>query len=285
MACARAREGGAHRAAAKRLGGMTSPAPALTIERVAVHFGGLVAIADMNFVVNEGELLSLIGPNGAGKTTAFNVITGFLKPSKGEVRYRGASLKGLKPHQVASLGLVRTFQRTSVFGAHTVFDNVLTGLHLSGRSTLLDTLLRLPRERQSEQELREAAREILALVGIDNHAHEYAGALPYGDQRLLGVALALAAKPSMLLLDEPVSGMNASETGRFMWLLRKLRDLGMTILLVEHDMPMVMGVSDRIIVLNYGRIIAEGPPAAIRENPEVIRAYLGQAAAKRAAHA
>jgi branched-chain amino acid transport system ATP-binding protein len=264
---------------------MTSPAPALTIERVAVHFGGLVAIADMNFVVNEGELLSLIGPNGAGKTTAFNVITGFLKPSKGEVRYRGASLKGLKPHQVASLGLVRTFQRTSVFGAHTVFDNVLTGLHLSGRSTLLDTLLRLPRERQSEQELREAAREILALVGIDNHAHEYAGALPYGDQRLLGVALALAAKPSMLLLDEPVSGMNASETGRFMWLLRKLRDLGMTILLVEHDMPMVMGVSDRIIVLNYGRIIAEGPPAAIRENPEVIRAYLGQAAAKRAAHA
>ncbi|MEA2760410.1 MAG: branched-chain amino acid transport system ATP-binding protein [Methylobacteriaceae bacterium] len=265
---------------------MTAPAaPALTIEHVAVHFGGLVAIDDMNFVVNEGELLSLIGPNGAGKTTAFNVITGFLKPSKGDMRYRGTSLNGLKPHQVASLGLVRTFQRTSVFRAHSVFDNVLTGLHLSGRSTLLDTLLRLPRERASEHELREAAWEILALVGIDNHAHEYAGALPYGDQRLLGVALALAAKPSMLLLDEPVSGMNASETGRFMRLLGKLRDRGMTILLVEHDMPMVMGVSDRIVVLNYGRIIAEGPPAAIRENPEVIRAYLGQAAAKRAAHA
>jgi branched-chain amino acid transport system ATP-binding protein len=260
-------------------------APALTIEHVAVHFGGLVAIDDMNFVVNEGELLSLIGPNGAGKTTAFNVITGFLKPSKGEVRYRGASLNGLKPHQVASLGLVRTFQRTSVFRAHTVFENVLTGLHLSGRSTLRDTLLRLPRERASEHELREAAWEILALVGIDNHAHEQAGALPYGDQRLLGVALALAARPSMLLLDEPVSGMNASETGRFMRLLAKLRDLGMTILLVEHDMPMVMGVSDRIVVLNYGRIIAEGPPVAIRENPEVIRAYLGQGAAKRAAHA
>jgi branched-chain amino acid transport system ATP-binding protein len=265
---------------------MTAPAaPALTIEHVAVHFGGLVAIDDMNFVVNEGELLSLIGPNGAGKTTAFNVITGFLKPSKGEVRYRGTSLNGLKPHQVASLGLVRTFQRTSVFRAHTVFDNVLTGLHLNGRSTLLDTLLRLPRERSSEHELREAAWEILALVGIDNHAHEQAGALPYGDQRLLGVALALAARPSMLLLDEPVSGMNASETGRFMRLLAKLRDLGMTILLVEHDMPMVMGVSDRIVVLNYGRIIAEGPPVAIRENPEVIRAYLGQGAAKRAAHA
>jgi branched-chain amino acid transport system ATP-binding protein len=264
---------------------MTSAAPALTIEHVAVHFGGLVAIADMNFVVNEGELLSLIGPNGAGKTTAFNVITGFLKPSKGAVCYRGTPLNGLKPHQVAGLGLVRTFQRTSVFSGHTVFDNVLTGLHLRGRSTLLDTLLRLPRERQSERELRDAAREILALVGIDKHAHEHAGALPYGDQRLLGVALALAAKPSMLLLDEPVSGMNASETGRFMRLLERLRERGMTILLVEHDMPMVMGVSDRIVVLNYGRIIAEGSPAAIRENPEVIRAYLGQGAAKRPAHA
>jgi branched-chain amino acid transport system ATP-binding protein len=264
---------------------MTSPAPALTIEHVAVHFGGLVAINDMNFVVNEGELLSLIGPNGAGKTTAFNVITGFLRPSKGDVRYRGASLNGLKPHHVASLGLVRTFQRTSVFRAHTVFDNVLTGLHLSGRSTLLDTLIRLPRERASERELRNAAWEILALVGIDKQADENAGALAYGDQRLLGVALALAARPSMLLLDEPVSGMNASETGRFMRLLGKLRQFGMTILLVEHDMPMVMGVSDRIVVLNYGRIIAEGPPAAIREDPDVIRAYLGQGAAKRAAHA
>ncbi len=257
-------------------------APALTIEHVAVHFGGLIAMSDMTFSVREGEVLSLIGPNGAGKTTAFNVITGFLRPTKGQVRYRGTSLNGLKPHEVASLGLVRTFQRTSVFQASTVFDNVLTGLHRRGRSTLWDTLLATPRETASERELREEAGDILRLVGIDHRRSELAGSLPYGDQRLLGVALALAAKPSMLLLDEPVSGMNASETQRFMKLIGRVRDLGISILLVEHDMPMVMGVSDRIVVLNYGRIIAQGPPAEIRGNPDVIRAYLGQGTKKRA---
>lgn len=257
-------------------------APALSIEHVAVHFGGLVAISDMNFVVNEGEVLSLIGPNGAGKTTAFNVITGFLPPTRGEVRYRGTPLGGLKPHQVASLGLVRTFQRTSLFQAISVFENVLIGLHQRGRSRLWDTLLALPRERASEKELRDAAAEIMTMVGIEHRAKDLAGSLSYGDQRLLGVALAIAARPSMLLLDEPVSGMNASETAKFMRLLSRIRGTGVTVLLVEHDMPMVMGVSDRIVVLNYGRIIAEGPPAAIQGNPEVIRAYLGQGAKKRA---
>ncbi|MBN8969661.1 MAG: ABC transporter ATP-binding protein [Rhizobiales bacterium] len=256
--------------------------PALTIEHIAVHFGGLVAISDLNFVVNEGEVLSLIGPNGAGKTTAFNIITGFLKPTKGEVRYRGTSLNGLKPHQVTALGLVRTFQRTSVFQSISVFQNVLTGLHLRGRSRLWDTLLALPRERASEEELRAQAADILKLVGIAHRSRELAGGLSYGDQRLLGVALALAANPSMLLLDEPVSGMNASETATFMRVLDRVRGMGVTILLVEHDMPMVMGISDRIVVLNYGRIIAEGPPAAIQGNPEVIQAYLGQGAKKRA---
>jgi branched-chain amino acid transport system ATP-binding protein len=256
--------------------------PVLSVEHIAVHFGGLVAISDMNFVVNEGEVVGLIGPNGAGKTTAFNVFSGFLRPTQGEVRYRGSSLNNLKPHEITSLGLARTFQRTSVFESVSVFQNVMIGLHRRGRSRLWDTLLALPRERESERELRTRAAEILEFVGIERRSMELAGSLAYGDQRLLGVALALASDPSMLLLDEPVSGMNATETARFMRLLGWLRGRGVTILLVEHDMPMVMGVSDRIVVLNYGRIIAEGPPAAIQGNPEVIRAYLGQGAKKRA---
>jgi branched-chain amino acid transport system ATP-binding protein len=260
----------------------TDAPPALSVENIAVHFRGVVAVSGVSFAVNEGEAVGLIGPNGAGKTTAFNVITGFLKPDTGDVRFRGMSLRRLKPHQIASLGLVRTFQRTSVFQNASVFENVLTGLHRRGYSRIWDTLLALPRERRSERELRLKAQEILSLAGIGRRSHDLAGSLPYGEQRLLGVALALAADPSMLLLDEPVSGMNATETHRFMQLLARLRGIGMTILLVEHDMPMVMGVSDRVVVLNYGRIIAEGPPAAIQGNPEVIRAYLGQGNKSRA---
>jgi branched-chain amino acid transport system ATP-binding protein len=248
----------------------------LSIENVAVHFDGLVAIYDMTFSVRAGEIVGLIGPNGAGKTTAFNVITSFLKPTSGEVRYRSTTLNGLKPHEIAELGLVRTFQRTSVFQDSSVFQNVLTGLHCRGRSAIWDTLLGTPREKESEQELVNDAHEILRFVGLEQRAFELAGTLPYGEQRLLGVALALAVKPTMLLLDEPVSGMNPSETARFIKLVEKIRASGVTILLVEHDMPMVMEVCDRIVVLNYGRIIAEGPPAEIQNNPEVIRAYLGQ---------
>ena len=248
----------------------------LSIEHVAVHFEGLVAISDMTFSVRTGEIVGLIGPNGAGKTTAFNVITGFLKATSGEVRYRSTVLNGLKPHEIAELGLVRTFQRTSVFKDSSVFQNVLTGLHCRGRSAMWDTLLGTTREKQSEQELVNDAHEMLRFVGLERRAFELAGTLPYGEQRLLGVALALAVKPSMLLLDEPVSGMNPSETARFIQLVKKISASGVTILLVEHDMPMVMEICDRIVVLNYGSIIAEGSPEEIQNNPEVIRAYLGQ---------
>lgn len=253
-----------------------SPVPVLAIEHVGVQFGGLTALSDLNFNVGEGEIVSLIGPNGAGKTTAFNVMTGFLAPSKGEVRYRGVALRGLKSHEIADLGLIRTFQRTSVFPNDTVFDNVLIGLHRQNKVRLPASVFGLPGARSSERALRARAAEIIDWVGLTGRSGDLAGSLSYGEQRLVGVAMALAAEPSMLLLDEPVSGMNASETHTFVRLIRSIRDRGITILLVEHDMPMVMSVSDRIVVLNYGRIIAEGEPETIRANPDVIEAYLGK---------
>jgi len=255
---------------------MSAASSFLQTRSVTRRFGGITAVKSLTMDVPRGALYGLIGPNGAGKTTAFNVITGFLKQTSGDVRYRTTLLNGLKPHQIAKLGLVRTFQRTSVFQERSVFQNVLTGLHCRGRARLWDILLQTARQKASERELADEANEILRFVGLDHRANEPAGTLPYGEQRLIGVALALAAKPSMLLLDEPVSGMNPAETARFVKLVRQIRDTGVTILLVEHDMPMVTQVCDRIVVLNYGRIIAEGTPAEIQSNPDVIRAYLGQ---------
>ncbi len=248
----------------------------LKVENLSVRFGGLRAIEDMNFEVREGEVLSLIGPNGAGKTTAFNAITGYLAPSSGDVTFRGGSLRGLNTSEIAAQGLVRTFQKTSVFGGRTVLDNILIGLHLRARQTPLAILLGFPYVAREERALREEARRILGFVNLQKRERELASALPYGEQRLLEVAIALAAKPTLLLLDEPVSGMNPSEKANFMAKLAEIRALGITVLLVEHDMKTVMGVSDRVVCLSQGRIIAAGTPAEIQRNPEVIKAYLGE---------
>jgi branched-chain amino acid transport system ATP-binding protein len=251
-------------------------APELTIEGLTIRFGGLTAVDNVSFEVREREVLSLIGPNGAGKTTAFNAITGYIEPAGGEVRYRGARLTGLQPNAIAALGVVRTFQKTSVFMGQRVVDNVLLGLHLASRQRPLAIIFGLPSVAREEKELAQEARRILEFVGLQQRGALLASSLPYGELRLLEVAIALAAKPKLLLLDEPVSGMNPSETASFMKMLGQIRALGITVLLVEHDMKMVMGVSDRVICLNHGRIIASGSPVQIQRDPEVIRAYLGE---------
>jgi branched-chain amino acid transport system ATP-binding protein len=248
----------------------------LAVEGLTIRFGGLKAVEGMAFSVARGEVLSLIGPNGAGKTSAFNAITGYIQPASGTMVYRGTRLNGLKTHQIAELGIVRTFQKTSVFMSQTVVDNILLGLHLRSRQKPMSIMLGLSSVAREERELADKARNMLRFVGLEPRAAQAASSLPYGELRLLEVAVALAAEPKLLLLDEPVSGMNPAETASFMKLLSQIRALGITVLLVEHDMKMVMGVSDRVICLNQGQIIADGPPSEIQRHPEVIRAYLGE---------
>jgi branched-chain amino acid transport system ATP-binding protein len=248
---------------------------ALEVRDLVVRIGGLAAIGGISFAVPEGRIVSLIGPNGAGKTTAFNVITGFLKPTAGAVLQDGRDLTRLTPERIAALGVVRTFQRTSLFSGCSVLDNVLTALHLRGRTGVIGAVLRLAVARREEARLGIEANEILDFVGLAGRSGDLAGNLAYGEQRLLGLAVALAAGPRLLLLDEPAAGLNPSETASFKRLAMRIRDRGATVLLVEHDMQMVMSISDEVLVLNQGILIASGPPDVVQRHPDVVRAYLG----------
>jgi len=253
-------------------------AAALEVSELAVRFGGVSALGGVSFAVAPGTVTSLIGPNGAGKTTAFNAISGFQRPTSGHVRHEGVLITGWRPHRIARRGLVRTFQKTSVFPALTVLDNVLTALHLRGRVGVAAAWLARRRVNDEERRLGAEARAVIEFVGLGGRRHERASGLSYGDQRLLELAVALAAGPRLLLLDEPASGMTSSEKLTVAALIAKIRESGVTVFLVEHDMRLVMGISDRVLVLNYGRLIADGTADEVQRDAEVIRAYLGAGA-------
>ena len=249
--------------------------PFLEIDRLTMTFGGLTAVDSLSFTVEHNEIHGLIGPNGAGKTTTFNMISGFYKPTSGEVRLLGETISGLAMHEVARRGVVRTFQHSTLFAELTVLENVLVGTHMKFRPNIFAAILGWDAEDRRGAEAR--AREALDFFGLADLADEQAGELPHGHQRALGMAVAMAAHPDVMLLDEPFTGMNPEETNRMMELMRKLRESGVTILLVEHDMHAIMGLCDQITVMSFGKFLAEGEPQEIRTNPAVIEAYLGGA--------
>ncbi|ABI69840.1 ABC transporter ATP-binding protein [Syntrophomonas wolfei] len=249
----------------------------LQINNLYKSFGGLSAVLDFNFHLEDGELLGLIGPNGAGKTTVFNLITGVYKPDEGNIIFSGRDITGLAPYTICQQGIARTFQNIRLFKDISVLDNVRIALHKDAPYGLLKTLLRTPGFFQGEIEINKQAHEYLQIFNLEDKAGEIASSLPYGEQRRLEIARALATKPTLLILDEPAAGMNPNETRELMDLIRWIRkDFGLSILLIEHDMSLVMGVCERIYVLDYGQVIAEGLPEEIRRNKRVIEAYLGE---------